>query len=136
MANSISLMNRERWLWALTALVGLAAVVWGAAAWGGWAAALAVTFAVFPDLALIGAFADGGRLKPHRVPLYNRLHRLAGPALLLAIGAPYHLLAKHPGSWAPGLAALAWFVHVAADRACGYGLREPDGTIRPVGVRR
>ena len=35
-------------------------------------------------------------------------------------------------AWPIALAGLAWFVHVAADRAFGYGLRDADGRIIPV----
>ena len=31
------------------------------------------------------------------------------------------------------LAGAAWFVHIAADRAFGYGFRDADGDIIPVG---
>jgi hypothetical protein len=90
---------------------------WGAAALG----------LLGPDVAL--AFGAGrdlrpGQLHPRAVPLYNALHRLWPPALLLAAGASGLL-----PTWCL-VTALAWLAHVAVDRAVGYGLRTPDGFQR------
>jgi uncharacterized protein DUF4260 len=58
-----------------------------------------------------------GQLHPRAVPLYNALHRFIGPLIL---------------AFVPGLlvGALAWALHIAIDRAVGYGLRTPDGFQR------
>jgi hypothetical protein len=77
-------------------------------------------FGAAPDLALfagIGAGLAKGQLHPRAVPLYNALHRFPGPVIL---------------AFVPGflLAALAWGLHIAIDRAVGYGLRSPDGFQR------
>jgi Domain of unknown function (DUF4260) len=88
-----------------------------------------LVFAVLPDLALflgIGGGLARGQLHPRAVPLYNALHRLIGPALLIAtafwVGVPWLV------------AGLAWAAHVAFDRALGYGLRDPAGFQRHAGA--
>ena len=90
---------------------------------GGWQA---LAFALAPDLALFVGFAPGlaqGQIHPRAVPLYNALHHAAGPLLLgtaalLWLGVPWQA------------AALAWGVHIAFDRAAGYGPRTPEGFQR------
>jgi hypothetical protein len=71
-----------------------------------------------------GAGLERGQLHPRAVPLYNALHRFAGPALLAA--------AALTGLLGAGflVGALAWAFHVALDRAAGYHLRTRDGFIR------
>ena len=86
----------------------------------------AVGLGLAPDLALLAGIAPGlarGQLHPRAVPAYNALHHFAGPLLLglvalLWLGVP----------WLAG--ALAWAVHIAVDRAVGYGPRTPDGLRR------
>jgi hypothetical protein len=101
----------------------------GAAALTGGVATLglaALPLWLVPDVALlagIDATANReGRLAPRAVPLYNALHRAAGPALLAAASPVL-------GRTALGV-ALVWASHVAVDRALGYGLRARDGRIR------
>jgi hypothetical protein len=84
-----------------------------------------LVFAVLPDIALflgIGTNLDHGQLHPRAVPLYNTLHRFAGPVILglsaFWAGAPWLV------------AALAWAAHIAFDRALGYGLRDRAGFQR------
>ena len=84
-----------------------------------WAALIA------PDLALIGAFASGpGQLSARAVPRYNAAHAWWGPMLVGAAALTV----------APVLApvALGWALHVALDRALGYGLRTREGHQRSV----
>jgi hypothetical protein len=86
-----------------------------------------LVFGAAPDLALFVGFGSGlaeGQLHPRAVPLYNALHRFAGP---LALGAVV-VLAGLGAGWLAG--ALAWGLHVALDRTVGYGLRTPDGFQR------
>jgi hypothetical protein len=93
--------------------------VGGPGSWQLWA------FAVGPDAALFYGFGSGlerGQLHPRAVPLYNALHRLAGPA---ALGIASTWLGP---AWLAG--ALAWAAHVFMDRALGYVLRTPDGLQR------
>ena len=84
-----------------------------------------VAFLAIPDLALLFGFGRGlehGRLHPRAVPLYNAAHSLWGPALLAALSLAL------PGAWIAG--ALGWALHVALDRAIGYGMRTRDGYQR------
>jgi hypothetical protein len=86
----------------------------GAAVWQFFA------FGAMPDLALFAGIGSGlakGQLHPRAVPLYNALHRFLGPIVL---------------AFVPGfqLGALAWALHIAIDRAVGYGLRTRDGHQR------
>jgi hypothetical protein len=83
-----------------------------------------------PDAALVLGVARGlarGQLHPRAVPLYNALHRVWGPLLLLVVAFGASL----PRGYAVG--ALAWAFHVALDRAVGYRLRSADGFQRAEG---
>jgi hypothetical protein len=85
-------------------------------------------FALGPDLALFYGASGGlakGQLHPRAVGLYNLAHRFWGP-LLLATLASFDFVAV--GFL---IGALAWALHVAFDRALGYGLRTRDGFQRP-----
>lgn len=86
-----------------------------------------VVFGAGPDLALLFGAGSGlarGQLHPRAVPLYNALHRFWGPLALGFVAVAAGLSA----AWTVG--ALAWALHVAIDRAVGYGLRTPDGFQR------
>jgi hypothetical protein len=83
-------------------------------------------FGAAPDLALflgIGTGLAKGQLHPRAVPLYNALHRFAGPLAFAILAAAFL-----PASYLVG--ALAWGLHIAVDRVAGYGLRSPDGFQR------
>ena len=132
-------MNPARILWSLLALAALGFAVFEGVKYGWVATGVLVAFAIIPDFALIGAFAERGRLKPSRVAFYNLMHLPWIPLALLVIGA----LAPLPslgwglrGGLELFLAGLAWLLHIAIDRAVGYGVRERDGSVRPVGTRR
>lgn len=84
-------------------------------------------FIMAPDLALFAGFGSGlekGQLHRRAVPLYNLLHRFGGPLVLGALA----IATLIPSGFL--LAALAWALHVALDRAIGYGLRTRDGFQR------
>ena len=120
-------MNSFRLLWLVLAVALLIASV-ALSVYLGWGAAGIVTVAaVAPDLALIGGFAGGGRLRPERVRFYNLMHSPSLASATLTAGALLALLT--PQRWLL-LVGLAWITHIAIDRACGYGPREADGTIR------
>jgi Domain of unknown function (DUF4260) len=103
-------------------LAGLAAQAGAIALIGPWSLALWLV----PDIALLAGasreFAQTGRLHPRAVRLYNVLHAVPGPVALIAVGALVSPTALGIG--------LVWLSHVAVDRAAGYGLRAPDGSIR------
>jgi hypothetical protein len=83
-------------------------------------------FGALPDIALFAGIGTGlaqGQLHPRAVPLYNALHRFAGPIALGALAVVFL-----PAGYLVG--AFAWGVHIAVDRVAGYGLRTPDGFQR------
>ena len=91
---------------------------------GGW---LALGFALMPDLGLLAGIDRGlekGQLAPRAVPIYNALHRFVGPVVLAALVVTGIL----PAVWLS--AALGWALHIAIDRAVGYGFRGADGFQR------
>ncbi len=124
-----------RILWILAALILVPFAIYEAFASGWLAAGVIVLFLLLPDIALVGAFDPDrqGMLRPRSVAFYNALHRPWAP---LAIGALGIALTAAGGSALVFFAGLAWLAHIAADRALGYGLRDPDGSIRPVGGTR
>lgn len=131
-ASPLPKANRARVWWAITAMLLLAAVIGLCIALGWGAAGITLLFALLPDAALIGTFAEQGRLKPSRVRFYNLMHAPILAMTLAAAGAILLLLLP-ARPWGLALAGLAWMAHIAADRAFGYGLRAPDGSIVPVG---
>jgi hypothetical protein len=84
-------------------------------------------FGFAPDLTLFLGAGPGlakGQLHPRAVGAYNLMHRLWGPAAMLAFAAS--------GLLSIGflIGALAWAFHIALDRTVGYGLRTTDGFQR------
>jgi hypothetical protein len=85
-----------------------------------------VAFAIAPDLALVYGAGSGlqrGQLHPRAVPVYNAVHRLWVPAILVA----FMIVLQSPG-WLAG--GLAWIAHIAFDRSLGFGLRSREGFQR------
>lgn len=83
-------------------------------------------FGAMPDIALLAGAGAGlakGQLHPRAVPLYNALHRFAGPLTFGIVAAAFL-----PVGYLVG--ALAWGLHIAVDRVAGYGLRTRDGFQR------
>lgn len=124
-------MSRNQLIWLAIALPLLGACIALGIHFGWVTGAVLIAAGVFPDVSLIGAFSSNGRLHPSRVGFYNALHSLTIPITLLAIGG---LLAALWSDLTLVMVGLAWVTHIAADRACGYRLRAPDGTIRAVPV--
>ena len=118
---------RRRVGWGVLGLLGLGFVVFESVTHGGWVTAATVLGIVGPDLAFLAAIGaeptPQGVLPRRVVPVYNALHRVVGPLLLLAVS----LLPAVP--LPVFVLAIAWLTHIAVDRAAGYGLRAPDGTI-------
>ncbi|MFI9551926.1 DUF4260 family protein [Nonomuraea endophytica] len=111
--------------WAALALFLLAFTVLEVFNHGVPALVTAIAVVIVPDLTmLIGAREAGkGRLSPKAVPYYNFMHRPWIPLVIL-VGYSFG-----PIDFVPlFVAGLAWLLHVAADRAFGYGLRNPDGS--------
>ena len=132
-------MNITRMIWGVLGIALLAFAIFESVKYGWVAAAVVFVFAVLPDVALIGAFREAGLLRPERVAFYNTLHAPWIPLALIAVS----IIAPLPslgwglrGGLELFLAGLAWLMHIALDRAVGYGVRERDGSIRQVGVRR
>jgi hypothetical protein len=65
-----------------------------------------------PDVSLAGYLA-GVRIG---APIYNLVHTLTGPLVLLG----YPIFAKHPSVLPYGL---IWAAHIGMDRAFGFGLK-------------
>ena len=129
-------MNPVRMTWAMSGAVWLVMIVLCCMQWGWPAIGVTVLFMIVPDFPLFGGFAEKGRLKPERVKLYNTLHVTTIPVGLIVLGAIVLFLTGGftTGFWALGLAGVAWFVHIAADRAFGFGMRDETGKMLPVGL--
>jgi hypothetical protein len=109
---------------AAVALAGSAVGAWLVTGTGGWQLA---AFAMGADIALLAGFGTGlerGQLHPRAVPLYNTLHRMAGPVALTGLAASGVV----PAGFLAG--GLIWGAHIAMDRSLGYGLRTRDGHQR------
>ena len=91
----------------------------------------AVGFFILPDLTFligIGETTEHGHLPVRTVPYYNALHRLWPPlALTVVVGVVFAPLSL--GALAFFVGGLSWMAHVALDRATGFGLRNPDGSL-------
>jgi hypothetical protein len=117
----------RRLAWLALGLSATAFAVFEVAKHGGAALALAVAFALAPDLAmLIGANRKlaRGQLAPQAVPFYNAVHRVWGPLVLL-VACTFWL-----DSAPLFTGGLAWLAHIALDRSLGFGLRTPQGFQR------
>ena len=122
----VNSMLRSKPLWAVVAASSLALAIWlGVARHAGiWPI---IVFGIMPDIALFAGTGSGlakGQLHPRAVRLYNALHSLWGPiALALAtVGFGWSHV------WLVG--AIAWTMHIAVDRAVGYGFRDKNGFQR------
>jgi hypothetical protein len=121
-------VRRTAWTaWAafLLAFAILEGVKHGPGAWAALAGGL-----IAPDLTFAAAAGrhepvGRGQLPRKAVPWYNTAHRTWIPVALLVVS----IVVPVSG---PALFTflLAWMLHIAADRACGYNLRTADGFIR------
>lgn len=128
-------MGYSRVTWGLSAAVWLVVIVLGYVMWGMPAGLVALFFGLLPDVSLIGAFSgQQGKLKPSRVRFYNLMHTMYIPMGMVVVGIALFFMTGgyESGIWALAIAGLAWFVHIAADRAFGFGFRDTDGSIIPV----
>jgi hypothetical protein len=107
---SLDLVVRLEWVFVAVAAL-LAYAIWG----GSWL--LFALLVLAPDLSFLG-YLGGPRVG---ALAYNALHTLFGPFVLLAVA----MMAGHSD---PALSVgLIWLLHIAIDRALGYGLKLPSG---------
>ena len=97
--------------WAAVGVVGIVLYALSGTSW--WLFALLI---LAPDLSMLGYLA-GPRVG---AVAYNALHLLIGPLLLALAG--YVLV----NSMATAI-GLIWIIHIAVDRALGYGLKLSTG---------
>lgn len=124
-------------LWILFSVGLVALAIFEGVKYGWFAASILIVFALLPDIALIGAFAEQPPLiRPERVRFYNLMHTPWIPSVMMLIAlAPWPPLGLGlQGGLELFLAGLAWLTHICVDRALGYGLRNADGSIRPSGA--
>ncbi|MEV7870614.1 DUF4260 family protein [Streptomyces sp. NPDC088124] len=124
-----------RTVWTVLFVLLLIFSVFEATKYGGWVIVAALAGVVAPDLSFLAGLAgphehgphQPGRLPRRAVPVYNLLHRpLVAFVLMLTC-----LIPESPAVAVPLFNfGLAWLVHIAADRALGYGLRTPEGWQR------
>lgn len=106
-------MTTEAWQRLEGAAVAVSAIIIGTQVGVAWWWAFAVFLAF--DLSAVG-YAAGPRIGAFT---YNLVHNYAGPAIAA-------VAAMLTGGWWIAMVAVAWAVHVGADRALGYGLKYPD----------
>lgn len=121
-------MSRSQILWLSISLPSLAICAALGFKLGRGATGILFAAAIFPDVSLIGAFANVGKLRPERVKFYNLLHTVTIPVVLTLAGCALAVLTQN---FTVLLVGLAWFTHIAVDRTCGFRLRAADGSIRP-----
>ncbi len=115
-----------RWIWAVLGILLIVAAVIETVArdvspW------VVVGFALGPDLSFLAALgrpAEPGRLPVRAVPVYNLVHRHWLPVAVIVAAGLAHL-----PPWCL-VAGLAWWAHIAVDRAFCFGLRATDGGQR------
>jgi hypothetical protein len=131
-ATRSSASGSVRGAWALLALFLLAWTVLEMVNHPGATIPLGIVGFIAPDLTLIvgpGGPHEPGQLPRGKVAAYNLVHRPIVPVLGLIV-IPF--LPDDGPSDNTGLftLALGWLLHIAADRALGYGLRTADGWQR------
>lgn len=97
--------------WAAIAVAALASYAMAGVSW--WLFAVLI---LAPDLSMLGYLA-GPRIG---AIAYNTLHILIVPMLLALAGSL-------SGNAMATAIALIWIIHIAIDRALGYGLKLPSG---------
>ena len=123
-AGGLAIARRLGWLAAFGAAIGFAAFE---VIEHGLGPLPIVAFLIMPDLAMLAGIGQPHlprQLPARAVPVYNLLHQPLLPiaVVVIALILPLDLF------WF--VAGLAWFAHIAIDRAVGYGQRTPDGWQR------
>lgn len=124
-ATATSSRGVSRAVYGVVGLLALAAAILEATRHGGATIAATAFFLTAPDLSmLVGASqaTPKGYLAPRAVPVYNAVHQLGPPLVVLAV---FSIVPSTAGF----AAGLAWLAHIAIDRAMGYGRRAADGSI-------
>ncbi len=125
MSYSAASVYSNRFLWASVALALITAITLTVhRSGGGW---YVLAFIMMPDVAGLTGISTTlakGQMHPRAVPLYNALHRFVAPVLLGVLA----FVEVIPSVWL--VAALTWSLHIAIDRAVGYGLRTREGYQR------
>lgn len=125
-----SASRKVRTAWGVLAALLLIWAVFEAAKYGGWVIVAAVAGFLAPDLSFLLGMSgphQHGRLSPRAVPVYNLVHRPVTAVVVMLTC----LLPESPAVAVPLFNfGLAWLVHIAADRALGFGLRTRDGWQR------
>ncbi|MGW3957086.1 DUF4260 family protein [Streptomyces sp. NPDC004752] len=129
-ATRSSASPQVRLAWGVLAVLLLIFLVFETAKYGGWVIVAAIAGLVVPDLSFLAALSgphEHGRMPRRAVPFYNLLHRP-----LVAVVVMLCCLIPDRSTIAVPLFnfGLAWLVHIAADRALGFGLRGADGGQR------
>ncbi|AGT09582.1 DUF4260 domain-containing protein [Paracoccus aminophilus] len=95
------------------AVIALVIAIMTGAGWPWW---LWLVVFLLPDLAMVGYLA-GPRIG---AAVYNAFH-------LYACGLLVVLLGMALGESGVITFGLLWLVHIGVDRACGFGLKQPEG---------
>ena len=117
---SARLIHHAEYALLFAALVGVA--VWqrdGLVAWVFWPLLLAPDVLGYVPAHFMGTVPEKGALPPRGVWLYNGWHTFVLP---LVIGGALTVV-----SGAVPWSLLGWPIHIALDRALGFGLRAADG---------
>jgi Domain of unknown function (DUF4260) len=107
------MLTKPRWLLHLegAAILGLSLYFYGAGGYRWW---LGAVLLLVPDLFMLGYLIN----VQWGSAIYNLVHTVTGPAVLLAVG----LVSAKP----VGIPyALIWLAHIGMDRALGFGLKYP-----------
>ena len=107
------MLTKPRWLLHLegAAILAVSLYSYGSRHYSWWVFALGI---LLPDLFMLGYL----RNVKLGAAIYNTVHTLTGPLLLLAVSL---ILGK--SSYIPY--ALIWLAHIGMDRALGFGLKYP-----------
>ena len=107
------MLTKPRWLLHLegAAILGLSLYFYATGPYHWWLFAVLI---LGPDVFLVGYLKNA----KWGSALYNLVHTLLGPLILLALALVFAKPACIPY-------ALIWFAHIGMDRALGYGLKYP-----------
>jgi uncharacterized protein DUF4260 len=107
------MLTRPRWLLHLegATIFGLSLYFYGSGHYRWWWFAALI---LAPDLFMLGYLANAR----WGAAIYNLVHTLTGPLVLLALSLVFAKSIFIPCAW-------IWLAHIGMDRALGYGLKYP-----------